>query len=321
MATHTDTGGVLTTSAYTPAAGASHASCDCFSDQRHATLAERMWFDLDTFVLDSAQALCIALPAAGVPAYLLRLGGHGWALVAPLSVILTVAAIGVGTASADVLTWIALVLVPLGCALALGWAAHGARPWLAVAVVPLLAIAVAGPDDPLGRGARLLLIVGSVVTAGRLLAGVTPLRYLKAGVVAMAVIDAVFIFGDFFGDENAAFNAAAPAAGLPRLQVADVGDVSTDYGDYFVAGLVGAILAAERRPQFAAAVATLVAAEAFNQLFLVVDSLPGTVPPAVVLLGFEAWHRRGRPDAPTRPGRRRWRGPPHRPQARQPAGG
>jgi hypothetical protein len=238
-----------------------------------------MWFDLDTFVLDSAQALCVALPAAGIPAFLLRLGGRGWALVAPVSVVLSVAAIGAATASADVLTWVALVLVPPGCALALGWAAHGARPWLALGVVPLLAAALAAPDDPLGRVARLL-------------AGAAPLIYLKAGVVAMAVIDAVFIFGDFFGDQNAAFNAAAPAAGLPRLQVADIGDVSTDYGDYFVAGLVGAILAAEPRPQLLAAVATLIAAQIFNQLFLVVDSLPGTVPPAVVLLAFEAWQRR-----------------------------
>jgi hypothetical protein len=256
-----------------------------------------MWFELDTFVLDSAQALCVALPAAGIPAFLLRLGGRGWALVAPLSVVLSVATIGAATASADVLTWLALVLVPPGCALALGWAMHGARPWLALAVVPLLVAAVAGPDDPLGRVARLVLIIGSVATAGRLLAGAAPLWYLKAGVVAMAAIDAVFIFGDFFGEENAAFNAAVPAAGLPRLQVAHIGDVSTDYGDYFVAGLVGAILAAERRPQLLAAVATLAAAQAWNQLFLVVDSLPGTVPVALVLLGFEAWHRRAHPRA------------------------
>jgi hypothetical protein len=254
-----------------------------------------MWFDLDTFVLDSAQALCVALPAAGIPAFLLRLGGRGWALIAPLSVVLTVVAIAAASASADVLTWIALVLVPLGCALALGWAAHGARPWLVVAVVPLLAAAFAAPDDPLGRVARLLLIVGSVVTAGRLLAGVAPLLWLKVGVVAMTVIDSIFIFGDLWGEQNAAFNAAVPAAGLPRLQVAHIGDVSTDYGDYFLAGLVGAILAAERRPQALAALATLVAAEVWNQLFLVVDSLPGTVPPCVVLLGFEAWHRRRRP--------------------------
>jgi len=193
-----------------------------------------------------------------------------------------------------VLTWIALLLVPPGCALALGWAARGARPWLALLVVPLLAAALAAPDDPLGRLGRLALIVGSCVTVGRLLAGASPLVLLKAGVVAMAIIDAVFIFGDFFGEENAQFNAAAPAAGLPRLQVADIGNVSTDYGDYFVAGLVGGILAAERRPLALAALAVFVAAQAFNQLFLVVDSLPGTVPPAVVLLAFQARHdRRG----------------------------
>ena len=108
----------------------------------------------------------------------------------------------------------------------------------------------------------------------------------------MAVIDAVFIFGDFFGDQNAAFNAAAPAAGLPRLQVADIGDVSTDYGDYFVAGLVGAILAAERRPQLLAAAATLDRCAGLQPALLVVDScrdgptrrrpsrLRGVAPPA-----------------------------------------
>jgi hypothetical protein len=256
-----------------------------------------MYFEPDRLVLDAAQSLCVALPAAGIPAFLLRLGGRGWALVAPLSLVLTVAAIAVSTASADVLTWIALVLVPPGCALALGWAAHGARPWLALAVVPILAAALAAPDDPLGRIARLLLIVGSCVTAGRLLAGGAPLRFLKAGIVAMAAIDAVFIFGDLFDEENAAYDAAAPAPGLPQLQVADIGDVSTDYGDFFVAGVVGAILAVERRPQVVAAVATLAAAQALNQLLLVVESVPETVPPALVLLAIEAWHRRAYPPA------------------------
>jgi hypothetical protein len=253
-----------------------------------------VFFETDTSLLDAAQALCIALPAAGVPAVLSRFGGRGWSLVAPLSVVATVVAISVAAASADVLTWIALLLVPPGCALALGWAAHGARPWMAVITGPVLAAALVAPDDPLGRLGRLALIVGSCVTVGRLLAGAAPLALLKAGVVAMAAIDAVFIFGDFFGDQNAQFNAAAPAAGLPRLQVAEVGDVSTDYGDFFVAGLVGGILAAERRPQAVAALATFAAAQAFNQLFLVVDSLPGTVPPALVLLAFEARARRGR---------------------------
>jgi hypothetical protein len=252
-----------------------------------------VYFEPDTSLLDAAQALCIALPAAGLPAVLLRFGGPGWSLVAPLSVVATVVAITVAAESAEVLTWIALLLVPPGCALALGWAAHGARPWMAVLVVPMLAAAVIAPNDPLGRLARLALIVGSCVTVGRLLAGAAPSTFLKAGVFAMATIDAIFIFGDFFGEQNAQFNAAAPGD-LPRLQVAEVGDVSTDYGDFFVAALVGGILAMERRPQALAAIATFAVALAFNQLFLVVDSLPGTVPPALVLLAFEV-RRRPRP--------------------------
>ena len=147
-----------------------------------ATLST-VYFETDTAVLDAAQALCVALPAAGLPPMLARLGGRGWSLVAPLSVVLTVVAITVAAASADVLTWVALLLVPPACALALGWAAHGARPWMAVLVVPMLAAALVAPDDPLGRAGRLALIVGSVVTAGRLLAGAAPLIYLKAGVV------------------------------------------------------------------------------------------------------------------------------------------
>jgi hypothetical protein len=253
-----------------------------------------VYFELDTAVLDAAQALCIALPAAGLPALLSRFGGRSWSLVAPLSVVATVVAITLAAESAEVLTWMALLLVPPGCALALGWAAHGARPWMAVLVVPMLAAALVTPDDPLGRVGRLALIVGSCVTVGRLLAAAAPSALLKAGVFAMATIDAVFIFGDLFGEQNAQFNAAAPA-GLPRLQVADVGDASTDYGDFFVAGLVGGILALERRPQAVAALATSAVAQAFNQLFLVVDSLPGTVPPALVLLAFEIRQRRASP--------------------------
>jgi hypothetical protein len=235
-----------------------------------------------------------------VPAALLRLGGRGWSLVAPLSIMVSIGVIALADAGAGVLAWIALLLVPPGCALAFAWAAHGGRPALAVLALPALAAALAAPDDPLGRAGRLVLIAGSVVTLGRLLAGAAPLSLLKAGVVAMAAIDAVVIFGDLFDRENALFDAAVPAAGLPRLQVVEVGDASTDYGDFFVAGLVGAILAAERRPQLAAALVAFVVMQAFNQLFLVVDSLPGTIPPALALLAFSG--RRAPAALPPAPG-------------------
>jgi hypothetical protein len=253
-----------------------------------------VYFDLDTVVLDAAQAVCIALPAAGVPAVLLRLSGRGWALLAPLSLLGTIIAIQLAPDSADVLTWVALVLVPPGCALGLGWAIHGARPWMALLTVPLLIAAFAGPEDPLGRAARLALIVFSTATAGRLLAGGAPLSLLKVGVILMAAFDIVLVMGDQFNEQFAGFDAATPAAGLPQLQLAEVGNVATDYGDYFVSGLVGAILAAERGPQLVAAAVMLPVAEAWNQLFLVVDSLPNTTAPALVLIGTEVWRRRGR---------------------------
>ena len=251
-----------------------------------------MFFDLDTLILDAAQALCIALPAAGVPAALLRLTGRGWALVAPLSLIGTLVAIELTPHSATAITWVALLLVPPGCALGLGWAMHGAKPPYAVLAIPLLILALAEPEGTLGRIARIVLIVGSTATAGRLLAAAAPLPLLKAGVIAMAALDAYLVLGSHFNEQFAGFDAATPAAGLPQLQLARVGDVATDYGDYFLAGLVGAILAAERGPQPVAAVAMLPVAEAWNQLFLVTDSLPNTTPPALVLIGAELWQRR-----------------------------
>ena len=90
-----------------------------------------MWFSGDNLVLVAAQSACVALPAAGIPHWAERFRGRAWALVAPLSIALVVGAIALVPFTADVLTWVALILVPIGCALALGWAMHGAWPPLA----------------------------------------------------------------------------------------------------------------------------------------------------------------------------------------------
>ena len=253
-----------------------------------------MWFSGDNLVLVAAQSACVALPAAGVPSWAERFRGRAWALVAPLSIALVVGAIAVIPFTADVLTWVALVLVPIGCALALGWAMHGARPWLAVLAAPLLALAWAVPDTRIGQIATTLLILGSAVTVGRLLAGAAPLLLLKAGVVAMAASDAYLVFSGQLEAPNAVLVAAAPGLGLPQLQSAGFGHAGLGYGDFFAAAVVGAILAAEARPQLVAALAMLIVTLAWDQLFLVYDILPATIPPALVLLGDEAWRRRPR---------------------------
>jgi hypothetical protein len=257
-------------------------------------VSRALWFSLDSFVLTLAQAACIALPLAGLPAWLARFRTGAWALTLPLSIAVVVAGIEIASPAADVLTWVALLLVPPGCALAFGWAMRGARPWLAVLVLPLLALAWALPDDRLGQAAAATLIVGSAVTLGRLLAGAAPLTFLKVGVVAMATVDAVLVFSHNLQAPNSLLVAASPGLGLPRLQSASFGTAGLGYGDFFAAAVVGGIFAAERAPQLAAAAAMVVVTLGWQQLHLVTDVLPRTVPPALVLIGYEVYRRRAR---------------------------
>jgi hypothetical protein len=280
-----------------------------------------VWFSADNLVLTVAQAACVVLPAAGLPAALQRVRGGAWALVLPLSIAVVVGAIAVIPTTADVLTWVALLLVPPGCALALGWAMRGARPPLAVLAAPLLAVAWTRQDTTAGELATIVLIAGSAITLGRLLAGGVPLVLLRAGVVAMAVVDAVLVFSGNLQQPNAVLVAAEPAPGLPQLQSAGFHGAGLGYGDFFAAAVVGGILAAEGlswRGALAAGAALLVVSLAWDQLFLVYDVLPATIPPAVVLLAAEAW----RGDLRLRPPRRRRRraggaGPPPSARARR----
>jgi hypothetical protein len=258
-----------------------------------------VWFEADNFALTVAQASCVALPAAGLPAWTARFRTGAWAFVLPLSIGVVVGAIALVPTTADVLTWVALLLVPPGCALALGWAAHGARPWLAALAAPLLAVAWALPNDRVGQIATTLLIAGSAVTLGRLLAGAAPLSLLKLGVIAMATIDAILVFSNNLQQPNAVLVAASPGPGLPQLQSASFGGAGLGYGDFFAAAVVGGILAAERGPQLAAMAAVLVVSLCWDQLFLVYDVLPATIPPAIVLVAVEARRlRRGGAFAP-----------------------
>lgn len=245
-----------------------------------------LFFSADNLVLVAAQSACVAAPGAGLPAWAQRFRTPAWALVLPLSIAVVVAAIELAPSTADVLTWVAFLLVPPGCALALGWAARGARPWLAVLAVPLLALAWALPDDRAGQLATTLLIAGSAVTIGRLLAGVAPLTLLKAGIVAMAAVDAYLVFSNKLQAPNALLVAAAPGNGLPQLQSASFGGAGLGYGDFFAAAVVGAILAAERRNLLLAALAMVAISLAWDQLFLVYDVLPATIPPALTLLAW-----------------------------------
>jgi hypothetical protein len=275
-------------------------------------------FSVSIAALSLAQAAIVALPRLPQPiedrpAIVRRLRGRRWALVPPLSVIVFAIVVGAAErASAQGLTYLALVAVPALAALALGWLTPRARPRRALLVVVLFALAWGLRGELLGEAAALALSALSCVALGVLLASVTPALWLGAGIVAMAIADTVLVVSDQLQKPNSALNAAHPAAGLPRLQDAVFGSAVIGYGDLFVAGALGALLVVwlGRAQQARGAVLAAGFALAFDLLFFAVDELPATVPIALTLIVATALHRRrsarsGRARSPAAPADRR----------------
>lgn len=242
----------------------------------------------------------------------MRLRSRLWAGVPALSVI---AFVGVGLvaehSSAQALTYLALIAVPALAALALGWLMSGARPAFALIVAPLFALAWADRGGLAGEGAAVVLSALSCVALGVLIATVTPPRWLALGIVAMACADAALVIADLLQQPNNALNAAHPAGGLPRLQAEVFGAAAMGYGDLFVAGVFGGLLAVSgaRSRQSAGAALVAVLAIAFDLLFFAVNELPATVPVAgalVIMVWADRRHvrRAGAPPPATAPSAR-----------------
>jgi hypothetical protein len=252
--------------------------------------------------LSLVQGALVALPRKLPVAMPERLRGRRWALIPPASVLLFVLVAGAAErASAQALTYLALVAVPLLAALALGWLARGARPIIALLAPALFALAWWDRGGLAGNGAALLLSGLSCVALGSLLAAVTPPRWLAAGVVAMAIADTALVVSDLLQRPNDALNAAHPAAGLPQLQSAVFGSAVMGYGDLFIAGVLGGLLAGTvgRSWQVRGACMAALLALCFDLLFLLVNELPATVPVALTL-GLVVLLRRRRRSADRR---------------------
>jgi hypothetical protein len=241
-------------------------------------------FAVSISVLTLAQAWTIGLPAWDPLSFLRRLRGSGWALLPALSIAVVVAAIAAASAVAQGLTYLALIAVPPLAAVALGRASRIASPRLALTVVPLFAIAWADRRGLPGEAAALALSALSCVTLGVLLVQLAPRLALKLGVVAMALIDTGLVVANLLQAPNSVLNAAHPAAGLPQLQRVAFGSALMGYGDLFIAGVVGAMLAATPTLQRRGVVVAAVLGLLFDLLFFAVDNLPATVPIAVTLI-------------------------------------
>jgi hypothetical protein len=132
----------------------------------------------------------------------------------------------------------------------------------------------------------------SCATLGVLLATVTPASWLKVGIVLMAIGDSYLVITDLLQPSNDVLNAAVAAPGLPQLQRELFGSAIMGYGDLFIAGVLGAVLANEGLRTSRVALLVFVLAALFDLLFFTVSELPATVPVAVALVVVEAARRR-----------------------------
>ncbi|MFI5018970.1 MAG: hypothetical protein ACHQHK_13560 [Dongiales bacterium] len=217
-------------------------------------------FWLSIAVLSLVQAALVAAPRAASMPRLEGLRSSWWALVLPLSIVVVISAIALDSAAADLLSYLALVAVPPLFALA--WAAHGSLG---------------------GEAAALALSALACATLGWLLVCVVPGAWVRLGIYAMAAIDTWLVASDLLQGPNAVLNTASPGAGLPRLQFVSFGSAAMGFGDIFIAAVLGALLARDRRLQLTGAALAACLCLGFDLLFLAVDELPATVPIALTL--------------------------------------
>src|SRR5579875_3226389 len=236
-----------------------------------------------------------------------RLQSRWWALVPLGSIVIVVFGIQAASSTANGLTWLALIAVPILAATSFGWANRGSRWWMGLLAAPLLALAWAGRSTLWGQAAATLLTAFSCVTLGVLLASVCPPRWVKIGIVLMAAGDSYLVLSNLLQAPNTVLVGAVPAPGLPQLHGITFGDILLGYGDVFVAALLGAVLAREGRSgrvQLGMALLTLLLAGMFDLLFFVLSELPATVPVALAVIvseGWLVWRRRA-----ARPRRLQW---------------
>jgi prepilin signal peptidase PulO-like enzyme (type II secretory pathway) len=256
-------------------------------------------FPVSSVCLCAAQAGTVALPCTAPTR--VRVRSAAWAIVPLASIVVAVVAVRAAAGAASMLTYLSLAAVPPLAALALARAVRWGRRGLALLVIPLFALAWIARDDIAGQAAAVVLSMLACVALAVLLTQVAPVRWLKLGILLTAVGDVAMIGAHYLQPAQHLLNFATPSFDLPAFQRVLFSGVVMGFGDFFLAALLGAVLAIEgRRYQDRAALITFGLALLFDLLFVAIPVLPATVPVAVALLVVELrLRKRDRGAAPT----------------------
>lgn len=184
-------------------------------------------------------------------------------------VLLPAGALGIGVAAlraggAHVLAWAGAVATPL-------LAAAGKWRLPLAAALWLVAWRASGL---LAQGASVALVALAAVTVAQLVARVAPHWSIAAGLVLIAIVDVVLVWGVRQVQPAATALHGASLPSIPRLQDATFGSATMGWLDLVAAALLGVVARARVR----AAAITGLAAGAWGLLLFATPTVPATVP-------------------------------------------
>jgi hypothetical protein len=173
-----------------------------------------------------------------------------------------------------------VVLIRSTGAHVLAYAGAFGTPLLAAAGLWRLPIAAAlwviawRTDGLVAQAASVALIALAAITVARLIARVAPAWSIAAGLVVVALVDVVLVWGTPQVQPATAALHQASLPAIPRLQDATFGSATMGWLDLLAPALLGVVVRARLR----AAAATGLAAGAWGLLLAVTSTVPATVP-------------------------------------------
>ena len=240
----------------------------------------------------------VALPSPAALERLARLRSPAWALLGPGCLLVGTFGVLARPSFATGLAILAAVATPVLAAIAMVGVVHGARLALLPVPVVLAGVALAGGGLAAQLAASLLTALGCL-TLGAAIVRLTPGRWLRRGVVMMAVVDVILLAAGI-GQPAATLLRHASAGVGPAFHRAQLGTMSLDYPDLVLAAVLGGVVAG-RAVQARAATLVSILAIAYGSLFTVADMLPATVPIVVALILIDRRPRALRSKAPLVP--------------------
>jgi len=194
--------------------------------------------------------------------------------------------LGVAAPAAALATGIVVLRVFAGGPHALALLAAVATPALAAARTPLTAgalwLAAWLANGLAAQAASVALIALAAVMIAELAAAIAPEWSLVVGLVVLAVVDVVLVWGTAqVQPATTALHGATVGHGIPELQDATFGGATMGWFDLVAPALLGVVVAHGR---LRAAVVTGLAAGAWGLLLLATPTIPATVPVLAGLL-------------------------------------